>query len=91
MLKTIKDLSNKHIVLAGNFNFFFHTSLDLFEGKPTLKKRSIVKFTELKEKFDLCDIWRTRNSKTRRYTLRKKHVSDLIQRYLYYFYISNSI
>ena len=28
MLETIKDFSDKHIVLAGNFNFFFGKSLD---------------------------------------------------------------
>ena len=28
MLETIKDFSDKHIVLAGNFNFFFDKSLD---------------------------------------------------------------
>ena len=36
MLETIKDLCDKHIVLAGDFNFFFDTSLDSYGGKPTL-------------------------------------------------------
>ena len=91
MLETIKDLYDKHIVLAGDFNFFFDTSLDSYGGKPTLKKKSIAKFIELKEKFDLCDIWRIRNPKTKRYTFRQKYVSGLIQRRLDYFYISNSM
>ena len=68
MIKTIKDLSEKHIVLAGDFNFFFDTSLDSYVGKPTLEKKSIAKFIKLKEKFDLCDIWRIRNPKAKRYT-----------------------
>ena len=42
MLETIKDLFDKHIVLAGNFNFLFDTSLDSYAGKPTLKKKSIA-------------------------------------------------
>ena len=42
----------------------------------------MAKFIELKEKFDLCEIWRTRSPKTKRYTLRQKHVSGLIQRRL---------
>ena len=42
MLETIKDLSNKYIVLAGDFNFFFDTSLGSYRSKPTLKKRSIA-------------------------------------------------
>ena len=91
MLETIKDFSNKHIVLAGDLNFFFDTSLDSYKGKPTLKNKSIAKFIELKEKSDLCDIWRIRNPETKRYTFRQKHVSGLIQRRLVYFYISNSM
>ena len=56
MLETIKDLSDKHITLAGDFNFFFDISLVFYGGEPTLKKKSISTFIELKEKFDLCDI-----------------------------------
>ena len=29
MLETIKDLSDKHIVLAGDFNFFFESFLSI--------------------------------------------------------------
>ena len=81
----------KNIVLAGDFNFFFNTSLDSYGGKPTLKKTFIAKFIELKEKFDLCGIWRIRNPKTKRFTFCQKHVSGLIERPLDYFYISNSM
>ena len=91
MLETIKDFSDKHIVLAVYFNFFFDASLDLYGGKPTLEKKSIAKFIELKEKFDLSDIWRIRNPKTKRYTFRQTHVSGLIERRLDYFSISNSM
>ena len=91
MLEAIKDLYDKHIVLAGDFNIFFNTSLESYGGKPTLKKKSIEKFIELKEKFDLCDIWRIRNPKTKRFTFRQKHVFGLIQRRLDCFYISNSM
>ena len=91
MLETIKDFSDKHIVLAGDFNIFFGTSLDSYGGKSTLKKKSIAKFMELKEKFDLCDIWRIRNPKTKRYTFPQKHISGLIQRCLDCFCISNSM
>ena len=90
MLETIKDLYDKQIVLAGDFNFFFDTSLESYGGKPTLKKKSIAKFIELKEKFDLCDIWRITNPKAKGFTFRHKRFSGLIQRRLNYFYISNS-
>ena len=85
---TLHDLD---IDLAGDFNFFFDTSLDSYGGKPTLKKKSIAKYIELKEKVDLCDIWRIRNPKTKRFTFRQNHVSGLIQRLLDYFCISNSM
>ena len=91
MLEAIKDLYDKHINLAGDFDFFFDTFLESYGGKPTLEKKSIPKFTELKEKFDLCDIWRIINPKTKRYTFRQKHVSRLIQRRLDYFHICNSM
>ena len=52
MLETIKDFSYKHMVLGGDFNFFFDTCLDSSGGKPTLKKKSVAKFIELKEKID---------------------------------------
>ena len=91
MLGTIKDLYDKQIVLAVDFNFIFDTSLESYGGKPTLKKKYIAKFIELKEKFDLCDIWRIRNPKTKRFTFLQKHVSVLIQRRLDHIYISNSM
>ena len=91
MIETIKDLYDKHIVLAGDFNFFSDTFIDSYGGKPTLKKKSIAKFIELKAKFDLCDIWRIRNPKTTRPTFRQKYVSGLIERRLDYFDISNSM
>ena len=78
MTETVKDSYDKHIFLAGGFNFFFDTSLDSYGVKPTLKKKSIAKFIELKEKFDLSDIWRIRNPKTKRFTFRQKHVFGLI-------------
>ena len=50
MFETIKDLYDKHVVLADDFNFFLDTFLDSY-GK-TLKKKSIAKFIKIKEKFD---------------------------------------
>ena len=84
MLESIKDWYEKLLILAGYFNFFFGTSSDLHGGKPTLKKKHIAKFTELKRKFNLHDIRRIRNHKTKRYTLCEKYVSGLIQRHLNY-------
>ena len=87
--ETISDFSEKHRVLAGYFNFFYDTSLDSYRDKLTLKKKSIAKFIETQERFDLCDIWKIKNPKLKRYTFRQKHVSGLIQKRLDYFYISD--
>ena len=88
MLETIKDLHEKQIVLAGDFNFFFDTLLESYGGKPTLKNTSIAKSIEF---INLCDIRRIRNPKTKRFTFRQKDISGLIQRRFDCIYISNSM
>ena len=90
MPETYNNISNNMIVIDGDFNFFFNTHLEAIGGNPKLKKNSVTKFIELKEKYYLCDIWRIRNLKTKRYTFRQHHASGLLQRRLDYFFISNS-
>ena len=46
---------------------------------------------EIKEKLFLCDIWRIRNPKIKRYTFRQNHITGFLQRRLDYFFISNSM
>ena len=87
MLETYNNISNNMIVLGGDFNFFFNTRVEAIGGNPKLKKNSVTKFIELKEKYYLCDIWRIRNLKSKRYTFRQHHASGLLQRRLDYFFI----
>ena len=49
MLEAIKDLYDKHKVLAGDFNFFFDTSLESYGGKPTLKRNLLQNLLNLKK------------------------------------------
>ena len=49
---------------------------------PTLKKKSLAKLLESKEKFDLCDIWRLRIAKTKRYTFKQHHNIGLFSKRL---------
>ena len=87
MLETIEDLYNKHAVFASNFNYFSGTYLHSYGGKTEKqlwKKKSIAKFIELKEKFDLYNICRTRNTKTKRFTFLQKSFSILIERRLHF-------
>ena len=46
---------------------------------------------ELKDKFDLCDIWRIKHPKTKTYTFRQKHFSGFIQRRLNYIFVSQNL
>ena len=57
----------------------------------TLKRRSIIKLIKLNKTLDLCDAWRIRDPKKLKYTFRKKHLSRIIQRRLYYIFISQNV
>ena len=45
----------------------------------------------MKESLGLCDIWRNRNSKKKRYTFRQQHVTGFNKRRLDYFLVSNNL
>ena len=85
MLQAFDDLENKIITLGGDFNLFLDSVLGAEDGSPVLKK-SISKLIEIKRKYNLCDIWRIRNTEEKRFTFRQKHRSDFIQRRLDYFF-----
>ena len=78
-------------VFSGDFNTFFNASLEATGGYAKLKSRSICKFLELKDKFDLCDIWRIKHPKTKTFTFRQKHFSGFIQRRLNYIFVSQNL
>ena len=77
--------------MAGDFNLLFDSKLDAHGGNPTMKKKSLAKLIELKESYDLCDIWRVRNKKSRQCTFTQQHSSGFIQRRLDYIFISNTL
>ena len=58
IIDKVKDIQSKNIVLGGDFNVIFDISLECLGGNPCLKKKSIEKLIQFKEKNDLCDIWR---------------------------------
>ena len=49
----------------------------------------MAKLIQIKEKFNLCDIWRIQNPKITRFTFQQQHISRFIQRRLDYFFVSN--
>ena len=81
----------KNLILAGDFNLFLNSKLDAKGGKPAIKKKSLAKLIQLKESYDLCDIWRIRNPVTSTFTFRQKHSTGFIQRMFDYIFISNSL
>ena len=91
MLNKLHLTQNNNIICAGDFNLLFNIKLESYGGNPVFKKRSVVKVFELKETYNLTDIWKIRNPKAKQYTFRQKHVSGFLQRRLDYFFISNNI
>ena len=77
--------------MAGDLNLFFNSKLDAAGGYPTLKRKSLAKLIEFKESYDLCNIWRVRNTKVKQFTFNQQHSSGFIQRRLDYFFISNGL
>ena len=91
LLKTFDINPNKRIIMAGDFNLFFDSKLYAAGRNPTLKRKSLAQLVELKEAYDLCDIWRIRNTKVKQFTFTQQHSSGFIQRRLDYFFISNGL
>ena len=91
MLNSIPNIMNKNVILGGDFNLFFNTSHETHGRNPILKKKSLEKLIKIKETLDLCDIWRIRNPKSKRFTFHQNRVSGRIQnqKRLDYFLFSN--
>ena len=68
---------------------FNDISLESLGGNPCLKMKSIAQLIQVIEKFDLCHIWRIRNTKIKRFTFWQQHISGFIQRRLDYFFVPN--
>ena len=60
-------------------------------GILPLIKKYLAKFIEFKNTYDLCDIWRVRNTKSKRFTFTQENSSGFIQRRLDYILISNTL
>ena len=91
LLEDIENISDKKIILGGDLNLVFDCNLETCRGNSVLKKKYLAKFIEIKESLNLCDIWRIRNPKFRRYNLRQNHSSGFIQRRLDNFFVSNCL
>ena len=70
---------------------FFNVTYEARSGNPKLKNKAVAKFIHIKESLGLCDFWRVRNPKKKRYTFKQQHVTGFIQRRLDYFLFSNNL
>ena len=55
------------------------------------EETSLAKLIELKDSYDLCNIWRVRNKKSRQCTFTEQYSSGFIPRRLDYIFISNAL
>ena len=58
IIDKVKDIQSRNIVLGGDINVVFDISLESLGENPCLKKKSIAKLIQIREKFNLCDIWK---------------------------------
>ena len=58
ILDCVGDIQNKNIILGGYFSIDFDSFLEAQRGKPILKKHTLAKTIQIKEKLNLADIWR---------------------------------
>ena len=89
MLENFDSFCSNNVIIAGDFNLFFSKKLECKGGDPYFKCHSVNHIIKILETFDLCDIWRIINPKTKSFTFRQIHFSSVIQRRLDYIFISN--
>ena len=90
LLGNFDDVINHTIIMGGDWNFILDADLDASGGNPnsSLKLNSIAEFLKIKQKYDLCDIFRIRNPRKKRFTYFRK--TPRISRRLDLFLVSNT-
>ena len=91
LMKKVNITQGKQIVSARDFNLFFDNNLEAMGGKPILKEKFVATMDELKEEYDLFDIWRIRNPLEKSFTFRQNYSSGILNRRLGYIFISNKL
>ena len=64
MLTKLHLTQNNNIICTGDLNLFFNVNLESYRGNLIFKKHSVRKIFELKETYNLTDIWRIGNPKS---------------------------
>ena len=84
MLTKLHLTQNNNVICAGDFNLLFNIKLENYGGNPVFKKLSVRKIFELKETYNLMDIWKIRNPKAKQYTFLQKYVPSKTWEFLKY-------
>ena len=97
LLKLTEMLTKLHLtqsintICAGDFNLLSNMKHESYRGNSVFEKYPIWNIYEQKETYNLTDIWRIRNPKAKPYTFWQKHLLEVLQRRLNYFFIFSNI
>ena len=72
IMQKIYNLYEHNIIMGGDWNFIIDNNLDAYGGSPSLKLNSLAEYIKIKEKYELCDIFRVRNPAKKRFTFRQR-------------------
>ena len=88
ILLSLQSTENTNLIIGGDWNTVL-SKLDRYSSQNSNDDSSLTQINDITECFDLCDIWRIRNPKLRRYTYRR--TKPLYQSRLDYWLISNAL
>ena len=77
--------------MAGDFNLFCDSKLDVQGGNSTLKNKSLAKIIEFTGTKELRRLWRVRNTNSKWFNFTQKYSSGFIQCRLDYILSSNTL
>ena len=86
-LENINSIDNN--IIGGDWNVVQDSTLDKIGGMDNIKHNSVEKIMELKNTFNLEDVWRLKHEGVKRYTWRQK--TPRIHCRLDYFFISRQV
>ena len=79
------------LIMAGDFHLLFDSKLYAQYGNPTLNKQCSAKLIDFKEIYELFDIWRVRNRRSKQLNFSKNHSQGFIQSRFDYILIPNTL
>ena len=66
------DISDQHLIIAGDFNTILNPTLDKKKGKIKTHVKCRQKINSIMEENSLIDVWKSKNSEQLQYTWHSK-------------------